>query len=166
MRFDISQSLYPDGKVRFIARDNGGVVRIREDSLEELQKAITKYNETLAAQALEKAKARAKTKGKGARAKGKADEETTAEEIAAVAEIPTALQPREGGHKDLASIEEPVEQTPSETQSASSEEDSSSEASAKEENPVGELLQNDLKEQVEGKKKKTSGKGSFWDKLK
>ena len=68
MRFEISQSIYPDGKIRFIARDNGGVVRIREDTLEKLQEAIVAYNEALAAQALEKAKAKAKAaKGKGSR---------------------------------------------------------------------------------------------------
>ena len=35
-----------------------------------------------------------------------------------------------------------------------------------EEEPLGELLQNEMQEKVEEKKKKTTGKASFWDKLK
>lgn len=45
MKFDISRSIYPDGKIRFIARDKDRIVRFREDTLEDIQKAIKTYKE-------------------------------------------------------------------------------------------------------------------------
>ena len=43
MRFDISRSLNGE-QIVFIARDANGVVRLRANSLEELQEAIKSYN--------------------------------------------------------------------------------------------------------------------------
>lgn len=45
MKFEISRSIYPDGKIRFIARDKDRIIRFREETLEELQKAIKTYKE-------------------------------------------------------------------------------------------------------------------------
>ena len=117
MRFEISQSLYPDGKIRFIARDKDGVVRLRNDTEEGLIEAIKKYNENLATQALEKAKAKTKDKGKGARVKGKDEEQEAAEETPEEIETQTSEQPQplqedeDGGRKFLQSeLKEQIEE--------------------------------------------------------
>ncbi len=160
MRFDISHSTYPDGSTKFIARDTSGVVRLREDSLEKLQQAIVAYNETLASQAVAAEKAKTKVKG----LKGKKKDEV--EEVAPVAELPPALQPTEGAHKDMSALE-PVEETPESDLSTetSAKEEETPPAATEEEEPLGDLLKNDLKEKIE-EKKKTTSKKSFWDKLK
>ncbi len=43
MRFDIAKSLNGN-KIIYIARDTGGIVRFREEKLENLQEAIKNYN--------------------------------------------------------------------------------------------------------------------------
>lgn len=144
MRFEISQSLYPDEKIGFLARDPEGVVRLRAESEEKLIEAIKEFNEALAKQAEERAKAAAKKgKGKGASVKGKDEtitelaEETTEE---SAVETQTIEQPEEVG-------------------AASAPQDGDSGE------PGKKFLKSEIKEQIEEKKRR-SGRKSFWDKLK
>ena len=57
MRFDIAKSLNGDNIV-YLARDTGGIVRLRANSIEEIQEAIKEYNERLATQSRETSKAK------------------------------------------------------------------------------------------------------------
>lgn len=151
MRFEISKSIYPpEGKVGYIARDKDGVVRLRADSEEELVEAIAAYNESLVKEAETKAKAKAKAKAKN---KGKKDEPTD-EETVVEEETPELII--EGATQAL---------TPTNTDQKPQAEATPPPAEVQTEEPK-EFLQNELKEQVEEKKKKTTGKSSFWDKLK
>lgn len=161
MRFEISKSLYPDGKIRYIARDTGDVVRLRADTEEGLIEAIKEYNEQLVKEAEEKAKAATKGKGKG-KDKGKGESvkgEEIAEEVEEVESpelvIEGASQPFDSAQGEPPESPEPFD--PASTNSAQSD----SEASE----PKKKFLQSEVKEQIEEKRKKT-GKKSFWDKLK
>ncbi len=135
MRFDISRSLNGE-QIVYIARDANGVVRLRANSLEELQEAIKSYNPTV--KVIPKKEPEVKAHEDESSSNSQTLEEIVGENSQ---ENPTDA-------KELASllVSEP------ETDEKTSEEKK-------------EFLKSDLKEKVEEKKKRTS-KGSFWDKLK
>ena len=140
MRFDISQSVYPDGKIRYIARDRDGIVRLRANSEEELQDAIKRFNEDLAEQLAKKI---------AAKAKPKKDEQNQAGATL------TDREPSQIVTSDTVEPESDVnetETTPATSIPAQSEEKK-------------EFLASDVKKQAEDRRK-GSGSKSFWDKLK
>lgn len=143
MRFDISQSVYPDGKIRYIARDRDGIVRLRANSEGELQDAIKKFNEDLAEQLAKKVAAKAKPKKDEHNQAGVTQ---TDREPSTTGQIVTSdtVEPESNANE--------TETTPATSVPAQSEEKK-------------EFLGSDVKKQAEERRRGSSSK-SFWDKLK
>lgn len=144
MRFEIARSLNGN-KVVYIARDTSGVVRLREETEESILDAIKAYNESLAEQAELKLKPKQESdpyQKKQAPKQPKSKPETTAPHEIEVAPVVKEQTPE---------ITPPVVPPPIDSQQPS-------------ENQK-QFLTNDIKTQIEEKRKRT-GKKSFWDKLK
>lgn len=136
MRFDISRSLNGE-QIVYIARDANGVVRLRANSLEELQEAIKSYNPTIKVVP----KKEPEVKAHEEETLGSNDSESPLEEI-----VDKETSQSEGADLAAQLVSEP-------------------ETEEKAPEPKKEFFKSDLKEKVEEKKKRSS-KGSFWDKLK
>ena len=147
MRFDIAKSLNGDNVV-YLARDTGGIVRLRANSLEEIQEAIKEYNERLATQSRETNKVKQVTK-----------EDTS--DASPTDETSTTDSPEEET-KQEEPVEEPTPVKPTEAETTVDSPNTILEATV----PDNEESQKRyLHEQAEEKKKPASKK-SFWEKLK
>lgn len=150
MRFDIAKSLNGDNII-YIARDTGGIVRLRAESLEAIQEAIKHYNEQAALEA-QRAKSQAK----------KSEEvlEETSNETPGEEGTDTILSSEE--KENQSSPEEVVTEKVAEPLVVTHTPDVILEATV----PDNEESQKRYVHEVIEEKKKPSGKKSFWDKLK
>lgn len=155
MRFEISTSLNGN-KVIYIARDTGGIVRLRKESLDEIHEAIREYND------MRIKEAEAKIKGKGTRSANSGQAGERGKEEGGVEEETIEEEAVEGEEKKKESETE----IPKKEEKIAQTQDTILEATVPDnEQSQKKFLHSDIKEQIEEKKRK-SGKKSFWDKLK
>lgn len=144
MRFDIAKSLNGDNVV-YLARDTGGIVRLRANSIEEIQEAIKSYNERLATQSQETSKGKQVTK----------EDNTDAS--------PTDIEPSTpDSAEEETKQEEPTLVNSNEAETSIDSPNTILEATV----PDNEESQKRYLHELAEEKKKPASKKSFWEKLK